>query len=414
MKKQLFTGAFALAAVGSVSAQGLYDIAPNLDAKESLPIKWNAGLSFNYDDNVTPTVLNGSGEDDGVASVSAYVGASLVNITPQTTWDVFARVGGTFYFDEPEASGEDVIGQARLGVNWAHRVSERLRFSSRNYVAYELEPDYNFGFAVDRQIEEYLHYESDNAVGYRWTDRFATYTGFKVRGIDYQDDFDGNDRLIYSFYNQFRYRASEQTVWTLDYRYSITDSDGGAGDSTNQFITAGIEHRFSPNSVLALKAGVQIRDVDDGGEDGTNPFIEAAIRTRVNEQFSFRAFARYSVEDYGTSFAIHTFDTNNTLRVGLTADYIISPVLTLHGGVNYIRTEFEDGRFTNGFGGTPGDLDQDLINLYVGFSYKVNDGVYVTGSYNWTDSDASGGILTDAAARTYDQNRVSLGVRVEF
>ena len=98
----------------------------------------------------------------------------------------------------------------------------------------------------------------------------------------------------------------------------------------------------------------------------------------------------------------------------MNADYIISPVLTLHGGLNYISTDQEDGRFTNGFVGTPDDLDQDIINLFVGFSYKVNDGVYVTGSYNWTDSDASGGFFGDADVRTYERNRVSLGLRVEF
>ncbi|MBK1831600.1 hypothetical protein JIN77_12740 [Verrucomicrobiaceae bacterium R5-34] len=414
MKKQLITGAFALASLGAASAQGLYDIAPNDDAQESSPLKWNAGVSFGYDDNVSPTVLSGPGSEDDVTYVNAYVGASLVSITPQTTWDVYARVGGTYYFDAPAASGsDDMYAQGRLGINWAHRVSERLRFSSRNYVAYELEPDYSYGFSTDRQIGEYLHYQSDNAVGYRWSERFATYTGFKVRGLDYQSDLSGNDRMIYSVYNQFRYRASEQTVWTLDYRYSWTDADGTAGDSTNHYITAGIEHRFSPNSVLALKGGVQIRDVD-GGSDGDSPFFEAAIRTRVNEQFSVRAFARYSVEDYGTSFAGYTYDSNNTLRVGVSADYIVSPDLTLHAGVNYIMTDMEDGRTVPVAGGAIADLDQDLLNLYLGFSYKINDGMYVTGSYNWTDSDASNGVGTSAASRTYERNRASLGLRVEF
>lgn len=414
MKKQLITGAFALVSMGAVSAQGLYDIAPNDDAEESSPLKWNAGLSFGYDDNVSPTVLAGPGFEDDVTYVNAYVGASLVSITPQTTWDVFARVGGTYYFDAPAAAGsDDMYGQGRLGINWAHRVSERLRFSSRNYVAYELEPDYSYGFSVDRQIGEYLHYQSDNAVGYRWSERFATYTGFKVRGLDYQSNLSGNDRLIYSVYNQFRYRASEQTVWTLDYTYSWTDADGSASDSTNHFVSVGIEHRFSPNSVLALKAGMQMRDVDNGS-NSDNPFFEAAIRTRVNEQFSVRAFTRYSVEDYGTSFAGYTYDTNNTLRIGISADYIVSPDLTLHAGLNYIMTDMEDGRFVAPFIGSVADLDQDLLNLYVGFSYKVNDGVYVTGSYNWSDSDANGGIGTASASRTYERNRASLGVRVEF
>ncbi|MCP5534648.1 MAG: outer membrane beta-barrel protein [Akkermansiaceae bacterium] len=398
MKKHFIAGTVMLASLGAASAQGLYDIAPNDDAQESSPIKWSAGLSGGWDDNVTPTLGNG----DEVTYIDAYVGAALVSITPQTTWDVFGRVGGHYYIDAPVATGDDLIGQGRLGINWAHRVSERLRFSSRNYAAYELEPDYSYGFASDRQLEEYFHYQSDNAVGYRWSERFATYTGVTVTGVDYGTSAQANDRLTYSFYNQFRYSTSEQTIWTLDYRYGETNASGTAGDSTNHYVLLGVEHRFSPNSVIAVKAGMQMRDVN-GGASSDSPFAEAAIRTRVNEQFSVRAFARYSVEDYGTSFPGGTYDTNNTLRVGVSADYVVSPDLTLHGGLNYIMTDMEDGR-----GAVAPTADTDLLNLYLGFSYKVNDGVYVTGSYNWTDSDS------DIIGRTYERNRASLGVRVEF
>lgn len=407
-----------LASVGIAAAQGLYDIAPNIDAKENSPLKWNAGISYGWDDNVTPNVAAGAaGFEDDVSYVRAYVGASLVNITPQTTWDIYGRIGGIYYIDEPAAAGsDDFFGQGRLGINWAHRVSERLRFSSRNYVAYELEPDYSYGFSTDRLIDEYLHYQSDNAVGYRWTERLATYTGFTIRGLDYSSNSSNNDRDSYSVYNQFRYRSSEQTVWTFDYRYSWTDASGTASDSENHFFLLGVEHRFSPNSVLAAKAGVQMRDTDDGS-DSDNPFVELAIRTRVNEQLNVRTFARYSVEDYGTSFAGFTYDTNNTLRVGVSADYVVSPQLTLHGGLNYIMTDMEDGRTVPGGAGVA-DLDQDLINLYLGFSYQLNENTYLTGSYNWTDSDASGGPgvgpLSAASLRTYDRNRASLGVRVEF
>lgn len=403
MKKQFIAGTVLLATLGVASAQGLYDIAPNDDAEESSPLKWSAGLSVGWDDNVTPTLAKG----DESTYVDAYVGAALVSITPQTTWDVYGRVGGHYYLDSPDNVSDDLIGQGRLGVNWAHRVSERLRFSSRNYAAYELEPDYSYGFASDRQLDEYFHYQSDNAVGYRWSERFATYTGASVRGIDYGSDSSAFDRNSYTLYNQFRYRSSEQTVWTLDYRYSETTASGSAGDSTNHYVLLGVEHRFSPNSVLAVKAGAQIRDVD-GGASSDSPFVEAAIRTRVNEQFSVRAFARYSVEDYGTSFAGFTYDTNNTLRVGLSADYVVSPDLTLHGGANLISTVMEDGRQTTLPFGAVADADTDLLNLYLGFSYKINDGVYVTGNYNWTDSDS------DLPTRSYERNRASLGVRVEF
>ena len=406
MKKLYTFIASAILFSGAVQGQGLYDIAPNDEAEESSPLSWSAGISYNYDDNVTPTAGLGA-SDDKASSINAYVGASLVSITPQTTWDVFSRLGGTFYTDSLEAPDtDDLYTQARLGVNLAHRINERLRLTSRNYFAYELEPDYSYGFSTDRQLEEYFHYQSDNAVGYRWNDRFATYTGVTLREVLYGDDSSDDDRTIFSLYNQFRYRASEQTVWTLDYRYSETDSSGTASDSTNQYITLGAEHRFSPNSVFAIKAGMQLRDVAEG-EDENAPFAEAAVRTRVNEQLSIRSFARYSIEDYGTSFEGFTYDNNTTLRVGISADYAISPDLTLQGGAKLIFSDMQDGRLVPGPGTEP-DADIDLLNLYLGFSYRINDVYYLTGSYNWTDSDS------DLDNRTYDRNRVSLGLRAEF
>jgi hypothetical protein len=409
MKKIYLLTAVALNLAGAAHGQGLYDIVPNDEAMESSPISWSAGISYNYDDNVTPTAEPGQGADDKASSISAYVGASLVSITPQTTWDVFTRLGGNFYTDSLEApNSDDIYTQARLGVNLAHRINERLRLSSRNYFAYELEPDYSYGFSTDRQLEEYFHYQTDNAIGYRWGERSSTYTGFTIREVLYGDEGSAsdNDRTIFSLYNQFRYRTSDQTVWTLDYRYSETDASGTASDSTNQFITLGNEHRFSPTSIIAVKAGIQLRDVADG-EDENTPFAEAAIRTRMNDQLSIRSFARYSIEDYGTSFTDRTFDNNSALRVGVSADYIISPDLSLQGGVNVIMMDMQDGRSFPPGSDVP-DAQTDLLNLYLGFSYRLNDVFYLTGSYNWTDSDS------DLENRTYDRNRVSLGLRSEF
>ena len=403
MKKQFISGSVLLASIGSIAAQGLYDIAPNIDAQESLPIKWTAGFNVGWDDNFAAL----SGQDESIAFAHAYIGASLVNITPQTTWDVYANVGARVNIDAPSNIGDDVDPQFRLGFNWAHRVSERLRFSSRNHVGYETEPDFDTGFGGDSAAGQYFVYSSDNAVGYRWTERLATYTGVRFNGIIFEEDFfEDNDRFIYGFYNNFRYSLNQQTVLTLGYRYSRTSTEGSAGDSTNQFITGGVEHRFSPTSVLTLRAGTQIRDVD-GGDSSTNPFIEGALRTQLSERFSIRSFVRYSVEDFGSSFEGFTFDTNRALRFGVTGNYQVSPKLSVHGGVNYIRTEFEDGRSVVG-GPDPSDFDQDVINLNAGFSYAIRNGLFLTGNYNWSESDS------DEGFRSFNRNRASLGVRVDF
>ena len=244
MKLSLLTTLAAVSAIGAANAS-LYYVQD--EAQESLPLKWTVGVNLTWDDNVNPTAV-GPGADDEALSINPYVGLSFVSITPQTTWDVYARVGAIYYFDEPEALGsEDIYAQARAGVNFTHRVSERLRFSSRNFISYELEPDYSYGYSTSRQVGEYLYWQTDNAVGYRWTERLATYTGFTLSDLDYDSSVPNADRFIWTIYHQFRYQVSPQTVATAEYRYSEASGDGVASDSQNHYVLVGAEHRFSPN-----------------------------------------------------------------------------------------------------------------------------------------------------------------------
>jgi hypothetical protein len=228
-----------------------------------------------------------------------------------------------------------------------------------------------------------------------------------------------NDRLNWQLYNQFRYQLSPQTVLTADYRYGQTSGDGRSSDSEDHYVLGGFEHRFSPSTVGVLSAGVQFRDMDDG-DSNTRPYLEASFRTRVNEQFSIRSFVRYGMEYYDT---VQYLDINNdaildpieyddriTMRLGVTAEYMISPMLSVFAGVDYIPTSFESGRSISTpplLGGIP-DADEDLVNAHIGLSVRFND--FVTGSlsYNFTNSSS------DIVNRDYDRNRISLGVSAEF
>lgn len=393
-------------AVASASAKGLYYV-PN-DTEESIPVSWSVGLNAIWDDNTTPT---GAGPEDETFSLNPFVGMSFVRVTPQTTWDVYARLGVIYYLDEPNAIGsDDTFGQARAGVNLTHRFNERLRLTSRNFISYELEPDYSYGFATTRQLGEYLYWQTDNALGYRWTERFATYTGFQLTGLDY-DNVADSDRFTWTLYNQFRYQLTPQTVATGTYRYSETDGDGRASDSTNQYLLVGLEHRFSPNTILVANAGAQLRDVD-GGDNSTSPYLELTLRSQVNQQFMVRGFVRYGLEVYDTvqnagGGTLIEFDGRQTLRVGVSGEYQVSPSLSVFGGVDLITTSFEDGRLLAG-GPLGGDRDETLVNAYIGASMKITEYLYGTLSYNHTTSDS------DFAFRDYDRNRVSLGLRAEF
>ena len=408
MKSSFSFGLFCLLFAGSASAQGLYYVGS--EAQESIPLKWVVGASVTYDDNVSP----GFGEKEDSISFNPYVGLSFVNITPQTTWDVYVRLGLIYYFDQPTAAGsDDLNSQSRAGINLTHRFSERLRFSSRNFISYELEPDYSYGYASSRQLGEYFYWQTDNSVGFRWSERFATYTGLSLTGTNYADVSD-NDRFTWELYNQVRYQLSPQTVLTGDYRYAQTSGNGVSSDSTDQYILAGIEQRFSPNTIGILRAGVQLRSVDDG-TDSSSPYMELALNSQVTQQLRIRAFARYGIETYDTVQVIPVagaveYDDRRTFRVGVSGDYVISPLLSIFGGVDYIPTAYQEGRSvtTPAFVGSIADVDENLLNAYIGLSVKFNDYLTGTATYNYTNSSS------DIDGRDYDRNRFSLGVSAEF
>ena len=409
--KSLFGCALSCAVV---NGQGLYSIAPNDDeAQDSLPLTFLVGAAVGYDDNPTP--LFGGGGNDGSGFASVFAQANLTSVSPQTTWDVYGRIGARFYFNDLDGPNtENTVYEVRAGVNFTHRFSERLRFSSRNYVAYEVEPDFEFGFAGDRRGGQYFRYGSSNSVGYRWSERLGTQTSINFNGINYIDLDDSNFNSV-SFGHQFRYRLSPATVVTAGYRFRTTDNDLG-GDVDSHFITAGVEHRISPVSAVVLRGGVQITS-PDRSDSRSRPFVEGTLRSQLTEQLGVNLFVRYSQEGYNRSFIAEDptaannvqnflFEQSQTLRFGGKFNYALSPTVSLFGGVNYILTDYED-QFSPAVPNL-GDVDEGLLNLNAGASLRVNDSVYLTTSYNFTTS------FSDFDSREYDRNRVQVGIQTTF
>lgn len=409
MKINLFVGLCGILFAGSATAQSLYYVGS--EAQESLPLKWVVGMSGFYDDNVS---AGSPGPEQDSMGLNPYVGLSFVTITPQTTWDVYARLGLIYYFDAPPGVDE-VNSQSRVGVNLSHRFSERLRFSSRNFVSYELNPDYSYAYASSAQTGEYFFWQSDNSVGFRWTERVATYTGLKLTGTTFVDNAnENNDQIGWELYNQFRYQFGPQTVLTADYRYAQTSSGGVSSDYVDQYLLLGAEHRFSPNTIGIVRAGAQLHDVDNG-ENYTSPYLEFALNSQVNQQFSVRAYTRYGIEGYDTVQFDPTagsveYTDARTLRIGISSEYVISPMFSVFGGIDYLPTWFEGGESlaTPAFLGVIPDLEQELFNINLGLSMKLNQMLTGTVSYNFTDS------TSDIAGQDYTRSRISVGLSAEF
>lgn len=402
MKRNIPLGLLFLWAAGSASAQGLYYV--GTEAQEALPLKWVVGLNAIYDDNISP----GFGDKKSSVGLNPSVGLSLVSVTPQTTWDVYARLGLIYYLDAPDYM-DSVNPQSRMGVNLIHRFSERLRYTSRNFVSYELEPDYSYGYANNRQIGAYLLWQTDNSIGFRWTERFATYTGLRVTDTSYQD-IDNNDRFTWEAYNQFRYQLSPQTVLTADYRYSQTSGNGVSSDASDHYLLAGLEHRFSPTTIGILRAGAQFHAIDNG-DSNTSPYVEFALNSQITQQFSLRSYTRYGIETYNNiqniGGALIEYGDQQVLRLGISSEYAISPMFSIFTGIDYLPTSYASGIKISDGSASP-DKSSDIFNAYISLSVKFNDYLTGTASYNYTNS------TSDFLGGTYDRNRISIGVTAAF
>ncbi len=387
-----------------MAGEGLYSV--GAQPEDLLPLEWIVGTKAIYDDNTAP---GGALDGEDSSAVLPYIGAKLTHLTPQTIIDLYAEVGMMYYFDKPSGLDDESIN-SRISLDIFHDVSERITLTTRNFVSYELEPNYSYGYASSRQNEEHLYWSTDNSIDYNWTARFSTRTGIHYYGTEYDESDDLNRQSI-SLYNQFRYRISPQTRATATYRYTDTEGEGAASNSTNHFITVGAEHRLSPNTIGRAQVGVQIRDVE-GGENSANPYVEASLISRVNSQFLVRGFVRYSVEDFDTvqriGFSTIEYDERLTMRLGASASYDISPKLQLFGGLDYIPTSFESGRVVSGPPISVGTADEDVLNAYIGFALRITETIEASCSYNYTDSDS------DLTGRDYDRGRISIGVNAVF
>ncbi len=388
MKLIKYTTAAVLISGVAANAQGLFDVNPNESESESLPLQYTAGLALGYDDNVFPTSA-------GLESSSSYIKGTLaanmvVREDAQTSWDFNALIGATNYFDDSVTN--DTTYNARLAVNVNHRIDERLRFVSRNFFNYGLDLGNFYGAITSRDVNEYTYLSTDNAIGYRWTERLATYTGVGFSMINYTEG--GRDVDMFSLYNQFRYSLDQTTTLTSSIRYGRSDYE--VGDSTDRLTTSvGFERRLSDVSSFVAEVGAQFAD-------SSSAYGSASYNYQVNTQLRARAFARYSQEDTDTVFVGGRYEDKTALRIGAAADYVLSPRVTLTLGGNYTMSDYAEG-------GALADGDWDLFSIYAGVSYKINDAFSVSASINHDTSDSD--VIPN---RDYDRNRYELGVNFAF
>ncbi len=378
--------------------QGLFDIAPNDEATESKRTQYTVGIRAGWDSNISPE----SNDETDSATIGAYITAKTVRVGERSIAEFYGRAGVNYNFEDDNGQDNEHYN-INAGFNYSYVVSERLRFSSRNNVGYQLEPDYANGFASTRSLDEYFTWSTDNSVGYKLSPKTAIVLGFRLNGVEFDSDNERNDRSNWSVYAQGRYTLNETSIATLDYSFGGQNNEGELNGSETHTVALGLERRFSTRTVAVVKVGAQFLDVD-GRDSGVSPYLELAVRHQASDRTSVRGFAKYGFSNFDTSFANGSYDENENLQLGISARHQVNSRLNLSGGISYILNQYSESP-------APGNLpdeDVSLLNLNLGFGYSIGHNLTLTGSVNHTLASS------DIDSRDYNRTRLLTGIEYAF
>ena len=388
---------FGSAAFATTSqAQGLLGIgAVDEDFESGLPFTTTVSVDFGWDDNPSASSF---GEDEA-AYTRAGIDVGYATGNRRTN----ARLGGSFstlyYFDEIEGAGEDTFYNAKVSLDVRHRVNRRMMLGNNTYLTYEVEPDHAIGASTSRRTDNYLYGYNSAWMSYAWDRRFSTVTRYTLTGVQYDESDVGasKDRLSHTFSQEGRYLLNRLTTLVGEYRFASTDYESNVRDYLAHYVLAGVDHQFSRDMTGTVRAGANWRDSDAYGTDAT-PYGEFALRYRASKVSNFHWITRIGNEDS----ELASFQRRFSYRSSLSYNRELSSRLRTNAGVTYVHNQFELDE------AGAGDVDEDLISLSLGLSYRLVSNVDLNAGYYFTT------VSSDNAFREYDRNRVSIGISATF
>lgn len=382
----------------SAHGQGLLSVGRTAtDYPENLPLTFRATAGAGYDRTEY--------SDSDAASYDSFflnggIGLLYGKNNRVTKWDTSVDLGVIQYLDDADG-GEDLYYLGRVAFNIEHQFSRRLTVTDNLYVTYDSEPDYGVGASTGRRSGQYVYAYNNLSLGYAWSERVATTTGYTVDGIKYTDDDDLSsmeDRIAHTFSQEVSYALNRRTKLVAEYRFRITDYENPAADLANpdytsHFLLAGVDQEWSERLTSSLRAGAEIYESDRTSE--TAPYVEGAL----SYQLSRRTVARWYAQAGFDAGELGGFDSRYSYRTGVTATHAFSDKLSGSAGLHYVHSEYK--------GGT-GDASDDEVNAAVGMSYNFWNNLSLDAGYSFTT------ISSDTEFGDYDRHRVNVGLNATF
>jgi len=425
-----------LAAVGAASVQAAYT--PGLTPMEQAK-PWSVSVAVRgfYDDNMftrpndaPPGQQNGKEGSFGV-SVNPTLG---LNFALERTLIRFNYSYDFRWFEARDENEADHIQLADLSVS--HEFSERFKLDVSDKFTYAQEGAVRIDPGTPQTVTgrsdgDYYNNRARGAITVGVTERL----NLEVAYLNDIWDFENSGPRPNS-YSALLDRMEQ--VGTLELGYAFTpDTTGGIGykykdvasrstdtllmsgtlvpadtrDNHSHSIYAGLEHQFTPKLNAALRAGAQFIDYKNIGildgtgqnydDNATIPYIDFLLGYTYNPG----SYLNVGIVNTMAATSVGSAQSQDATGVYLDLNHRITPKWTFGAMLLYQYSSLRGGV-------VDGDSEQ-LFVAGVNFDYLINQNLSAEIGYNY-DNLSSDVRYAGYDSRSYDRNRVYLGLRARF
>lgn len=382
--------------------QSLYDLAMPIGLEESLPLKWNANVSFGYDDNVNATSSSRYGKQES-AYGSLGIGASMSNYDSRTQYSFDMNLGLISYFSKLSDGTEQVMSNSKVNGRLTHHFDSTMSYSASVSLAWQPEPDYGTGISASRRMGDYLYVYLNNSLSKAWDTRWSTTFGVSGSLLAYQENVGKSDNRDYlTLYVNNRYKWTERLAVSLNVSGTYCDRKYGLDDKS-LFLMGGLEYALTANTSATLLVGPQFKFID--GTTKCYPSVEGAINHRVSDRLSVRGFVRYANEANNTYYGSgRNFLSNESWRVGASSTWQFTPRFSASLEGNFISSHYNRSTASN-----LSSYTQDTFNVNTGLYFKMTEALTAQVTYSFTR-----GQYLAYGVETYNRNVFAVGAVYSF
>jgi hypothetical protein len=386
--------------LGAPAARATYEPFPLPDRSR----RWSVTLStsFGYDDNYNTAVAGGND------SYIYYLTPELfVNVPLEQTF-----LGLRYLYGLTYSSVLGNLDQAHsVDLLFSHTFTPRLSLDMRNEFRRGIEPELVTLVSgvplVTRRRGDYIYDRVTGSLSYMLTPRWSvTLEGNgELWRYDEGTFSSANDRNSYGGTVSLSRMLKPTTSMGANYAYGKSEyvgtSTNSVRDSQSHSLYASMSHRFSPRLSLQVSAGATLAQFEDGSRS-TSPYFSSALSFSYAGDGWITAGASYLF----STTEVTDFRSMDTALVFCRASHGLTERLRLTAEAGYAIASFENP--VSQFFPLSSVREERTMRFGLGLRYEFRRWMSFSMSY-WHDD-----VTSDVLDRSFDRNRLSMGLRFTY